>query len=215
MMQQRLSISKFAQIIGVTPTTLRRWDKSGVFSPAGRTPGGKRFYTKEQAEEYLGSTIDESTLVKPAISTDYVKTPQKQLSISKFAQRVGVTVETLRKWDKSGELVPAGRTQGGHRFYTQEQLDQFKTENPVTMMTKAIETTTLGRIADKIRPGTPIQINESRNRSGNAHKMTMYDDIESDEAGEYIDENEFCEVLGLGVTKNGHLLITIRRQTAY
>ena len=39
-----LSISQAAKKIGVTPTTLRRWEKRGWFSPR-RTAGGKRRYT--------------------------------------------------------------------------------------------------------------------------------------------------------------------------
>jgi predicted site-specific integrase-resolvase len=39
------------------------------------------------------------------------------ISIGAVALMLGVCVNTLRAWDKSGHLVPAYRTEGGHRRY--------------------------------------------------------------------------------------------------
>ena len=50
-------------------------------------------------------------------------------SISEFAELIGVTTQTLRNWDKSGKLKPAGITDGGHRLYHFEQALQFKKSN--------------------------------------------------------------------------------------
>lgn len=47
------------------------------------------------------------------------------ISIGKAARFLGVTVATLRRWDKAGELKPGIRTAGGHRRYSGEQLLQF------------------------------------------------------------------------------------------
>lgn len=44
----------FAKRIGVSVKTLQRWDNSGVLV-AHRTPGNRRFYTREDAEEYYRS----------------------------------------------------------------------------------------------------------------------------------------------------------------
>lgn len=38
-----------------------------------------------------------------------------------FAQELGVTVETIRRWDRTGKL-PAKRTLSNHRYYTEEDL---------------------------------------------------------------------------------------------
>ncbi len=43
------------------------------------------------------------------------------LSIGEVAKKLGVSLDTLRRWDKSGKLV-AVRTQGGQRRYTIESL---------------------------------------------------------------------------------------------
>lgn len=39
----------------------------------------------------------------------------------KFAEELGVSVETLRRWDRTGRL-PAKRTPSNHRYYTEEDL---------------------------------------------------------------------------------------------
>ncbi len=38
-----------------------------------------------------------------------------------FAEQIGVSVETLRRWDRTGKL-PAKRTPSNHRYYTEEDL---------------------------------------------------------------------------------------------
>ena len=48
-----LSISKFAELIGVTPQCLRNWDKDGRLKPHHITESGYRYYTHEQANGYL------------------------------------------------------------------------------------------------------------------------------------------------------------------
>ena len=51
-----ISIGKAAKMIGVTTTTLRRWDQSGRFR-AIRTPSGRRMYAIEQIEGFLRTPI--------------------------------------------------------------------------------------------------------------------------------------------------------------
>ena len=41
------------------------------------------------------------------------------------AKRLGVSMDTLRRWDASGYLQPTVRTVGGHRRYSLVQLDSF------------------------------------------------------------------------------------------
>lgn len=49
----------------------------------------------------------------------------KYYSIGEFATKIGKTVQTLRKWDKNGILKPSHVTNGGTRYYSQEQLNHF------------------------------------------------------------------------------------------
>ena len=52
------------------------------------------------------------------------------ISIGKFAKEAGVTVATLRNMHRSGELVPCRVSQGGTRYYSTEQLDEFLGKTP-------------------------------------------------------------------------------------
>lgn len=49
----------------------------------------------------------------------------KYYSIGEFANRIGKTIQTLRNWDKKNILKPSHVTQGGTRYYSQEQLNYF------------------------------------------------------------------------------------------
>ena len=47
-MKNLYKIGQAAKIIGVSIDTLRRWDEDGILIPAYKTPGGTRFYSKDQ-----------------------------------------------------------------------------------------------------------------------------------------------------------------------
>jgi len=49
-----MTIQEFAARIGVVPSTVRKWEKSGKISPA-RTTGGHRRYTERDIKEILRS----------------------------------------------------------------------------------------------------------------------------------------------------------------
>lgn len=49
----------------------------------------------------------------------------KYYSIGKFAKLIGKTPQTLRNWDKDGSFEPSHVTNGGTRYYSQEQLNHF------------------------------------------------------------------------------------------
>lgn len=49
----------------------------------------------------------------------------KNLNISAAARYLGVSIDTLRRWDKSGKL-PAQKSKGGHRYYSPADLELFK-----------------------------------------------------------------------------------------
>lgn len=49
----------------------------------------------------------------------------RHYSIGQASKILGVSIVTLRRWDKSGKLVPDIRTKGGHRRYSETTLRQF------------------------------------------------------------------------------------------
>ena len=44
------------------------------------------------------------------------------LSIGKFAKSLGVSIQTLRNWDKEGKLKPTYVTENGYRYYSEEDM---------------------------------------------------------------------------------------------
>ena len=52
-MKKFYSLPEFASMIEVNPQTLRDWDSLNKFKPHHRTPGGHRFYSREQLDEYF------------------------------------------------------------------------------------------------------------------------------------------------------------------
>lgn len=61
------TINKFAKIIGVTPQTLRNWDKSGKLTPHHTAENGYRYYSDEQLKQISG------VLTKPKIVVGYCR----------------------------------------------------------------------------------------------------------------------------------------------
>ncbi len=45
------------------------------------------------------------------------------LTIQQVSQRTGLSIDTLRYYERIGLLQPVGRTQSGHRRYTEHDLD--------------------------------------------------------------------------------------------
>jgi DNA-binding transcriptional MerR regulator len=48
------------------------------------------------------------------------------IHINKVGELAGVTVRTLRYYDKIGLLKPASKTEGGHRLYTNEEIKKLQ-----------------------------------------------------------------------------------------
>ena len=106
MEKQFLTSREFAEAIGVHIQTLRYWDGIGKLKPHHKMPGGRRMYAKEQVTEYLTKKKD-------------------MLSISQFSEQTGVAAVTLRRWDTSGKLIPAYKTEKGTRLYSQSQVTDY------------------------------------------------------------------------------------------
>lgn len=50
----------------------------------------------------------------------------KILTISEVAEKLGVSKDTLRRWDASGKLVSTRHPVSNYRVYTEQSLDQFR-----------------------------------------------------------------------------------------
>ena len=51
------------------------------------------------------------------------------ISIGKFAKMAGINPVTLRRMQKSGELMPYRISKGGTRYYSVEQLNELGKTN--------------------------------------------------------------------------------------
>lgn len=58
-----VSIGKFAKMVGVTTTTLRRMHQSGEFIPYHVTKGGTRYYSLEQLKDFSNAPATEKLVV--------------------------------------------------------------------------------------------------------------------------------------------------------
>lgn len=53
---------------------------------------------------------------------------EKLLSINEAAKILGVSMDTLRRWDKSGKLIAIRKDGGTHRYYTRKDLEIFTSD---------------------------------------------------------------------------------------
>ena len=58
---------------------------------------------------------------------------QRLVKIGAAAELLGVSVQTLRKWDNSGELVPARRTSAGTRYYSTADILGYRDNEAPTV----------------------------------------------------------------------------------
>lgn len=69
-----------------------------------------------------------------------------KITIGKAAKEAGVTVETLRSWEKAGK-IKSERTKGGHRRYEIEEIESFANRDRKTEKITAI----YGRVSTPAR----------------------------------------------------------------
>jgi len=75
MQSQYISIGKAAQLVGVTPTTLRRWEKAGKIKPV-RTPTNRRLYSRDEILSIVSQSMARSIMNWAASSS--AGEPEKQ-----------------------------------------------------------------------------------------------------------------------------------------
>ena len=114
-----LKVQEFSDAVGVSVKTLRSWDKDGKLKPDHRTAGGQRMYTQKQVGEYFKKGCSEMGM--------YQKYPEEKefLKSGEFAELIGVSASTLRRWDEKGVLKPHHRSPNGQRFYVRKQAEDY------------------------------------------------------------------------------------------
>ena len=51
---------------------------------------------------------------------------EDRLSITKMAEKLGISTKTITRWEKAGKVKPAKRDWRGWRVYSPEDLEQMK-----------------------------------------------------------------------------------------
>lgn len=118
---------EFRKAIGMSKSAMETRLKRGDLVPHHVTPGGRRFFSQEQIAEWKGKDWRAKTGRKKG--KKLVRKPDAPLagylSVVEFAALVGESPATLRRYHRLGLFVPAVTTEGGWRYYTQAQVDEY------------------------------------------------------------------------------------------
>lgn len=67
------TINKFAKLVGVTPQTLRNWDKIGKLKPVHTSGNGYRYYSEEQLQQLKGNKTEKIVIGYCRVSSNKQK----------------------------------------------------------------------------------------------------------------------------------------------
>ncbi|MGO1851472.1 IS607 family transposase [Microbacterium sp.] len=84
-MAKYVSIGKAAEMLGVSTSTLRRWDESGKLI-AERTPGGRRRYLTSEVATFNPLGLDRASLVRPTIAYARVSSHDQKTDLDRQVQ---------------------------------------------------------------------------------------------------------------------------------
>ena len=65
-----LKVSEAANFLGITPKTLRNWDRSGKLKPVRNPANGYRLYRREDLESFLAQVEGPSGEDEPHFASD-------------------------------------------------------------------------------------------------------------------------------------------------
>jgi excisionase family DNA binding protein len=108
-----------------------------------------------------------------------VKTSTKQITkqwvkINEAARFLGVSQDTLRRWEKKGTLIPR-RTVGGHRRYSRKQLERVLKQPMATLLEKPSTHKPATRISVPPQTATTTMIYKTQTKDDSIYKkVTKY-----------------------------------------
>ena len=133
-----MSIGQAAGYLGVSIDTLRRWERVGKIQSE-RADGKNRYFAKQELSKLKSSNL---------------------LTISQAASQLGLSIDTLRRLEQRGILIPK-RNGHGERLYAQSVINCFKKSEYIKESKKAL-------INDKL-----FLTGDSNNNSGSIFKYNF------------------------------------------
>lgn len=140
--------------------------------------------------------------------------------IGEFADRLGISISTLRRWDKEGKLKPAKVTDGGTRLYSDYQLRNFERPEPTNKIVLAYSKNNLNLLEQYlVAKGIDFQIEDSLMQmislveSNKVSQIVFYkrDDICLD--SEVLSQSAFMLFKTICDMHEVHLTIVCRRES--
>jgi len=101
-LDKQLTIKEAASLLGVSEKTLRRWEAKGIIKAPQRINGNQRSYDLE----------------------DIQKLQDNYITIGQAAEKLNISIATLRRWEQKGLIAPK-RTDGNQRRYDISDIEKF------------------------------------------------------------------------------------------
>lgn len=147
--QRPLRTAEVARAVGVHPNTVRLYEEWGFLPPIPRGPNGYRLFTTEHVDQmrlartalqwpYPGGKDPVLALVFRAeaeaaaefldqwargVPADATAEP---LRIGQVAERLGVTIDTLRSWERNGLIAVPRDPRSGYRRYSAAEIGRLR-----------------------------------------------------------------------------------------
>lgn len=115
-----IKIGEAARMLGVSTSTLGRWQDTGVLIPAQIFPSGHRRYTLSQIQEFIKNQENISKV------GEFDDSEEEFLTSRQVAKYLGVSVSLINNLEKKGELIPRRKLPtNNRRLYALSDVNAF------------------------------------------------------------------------------------------
>lgn len=120
-METFIKIGDAAKMLGVSTSTLGRWQDTGILIPAQIFPSGHRRYSLSQIQEFIRNQENTS---KIGVEED---DPDEEFMTSRqVAKYINVSVSLINSLEEKGQLVPRRKLPtNNRRLYAKSDVDAF------------------------------------------------------------------------------------------
>ena len=120
-METFIKIGDAAKMLGVSTSTLGRWQDTGILIPAQVFPSGHRRYSLSQIQEFI--RVQEN-VSKIGVEDD---NPDEEFMTSRqVAKYINVSVALINSLEEKGQLVPRRKLPtNNRRLYAKSDVDAF------------------------------------------------------------------------------------------